>query len=51
VKVKELVDILLTLDQENDIYMDDTEIWNDDAFLDVGEVKQINNSLVIKPKY
>ena len=54
-KVKELVDLLLTLDQESDIYVDDGEIWNDDAFLDVGEIKNVNlcdkNHLVIHPKY
>lgn len=54
-KVKELVDLLLTLDQESDIYMDDGEIWNDDAFLHVGEIRTINSCgqdhLVIHPKY
>ena len=54
-KVKELVDLLLTLDQESDIYVDDGEIWSDDAFLDVGEIKNVNlcgkNHLVIHPKY
>lgn len=50
--IKELIEILQQYPEDQTIYMDDTEIWCDDGYLEIGGIEKINNeNLVIKPQY
>jgi hypothetical protein len=49
--VNELIDKLKELPQDSVIHMDDTDIQNEDAYLDIEMIKQIGEDWVIKPKY
>ncbi len=49
---KELIKILLEFPLDTEIFIDDAEIWQDDAVLSVKEVKIIEDKyLTILPKY
>jgi hypothetical protein len=51
-KVKELIELLQKHDQEAVIYMDDGEIWNEEAVNNIEGIKLIaDRFLTIQPKY